>query len=285
MNINEFATRIASTVDLELFQNHCGMIYFDGLSSQSIAQKLGTKLKKQSVSFQYIHAQSLTKSQRMLDNLGLSTDLKIVYGFEELTCFFEHCLDAVLNPNEIQVPKDFDLLSDSEFLTKYKIKKNSVLEFSEHFNQFINHNFDKSLTANYSFDTMFSLNQRQYNESIISFNPIEIHNRPSQQDLASIYGLCASGFIQGLNFKPFSKMIVIIPQQLAKINYEFMPYKGLFENCKDGYGVMGLDSNWELLKTFGSNSSYKETIDMVISKYLACLEAMNSLQDDLSINF
>jgi hypothetical protein len=284
MNINEFATRIASTVDLELFQNHCGMIYFDGLSSQSIAQKLGTKLKKQNVTFEYIHAQSLTKSQRMLDNLGLSTDLKIVYGFEKLTCFFEHCLDAVLNPNEIQVPKDFDLLSDLEFLKKYKIKKDSILGFLESFNQFINHNFDKFLTSEYSLDTMFSLNQQQYYESIISFNPTEINNRPSPQDLACIYGLCASGFIQGLNFKPFSKMIVILPQQLAKINYEFMPYKGLFENCKDGYGVMGLDSNWELLTTFGSKSSFNATIDIVVSKYLACLEAMNSLQDDLSIN-
>jgi hypothetical protein len=282
MYINEFATRIASIVDLELFQNHCGMIYFDNLSSQTIAQKLGTKLKKQNVAFDYVHANTLTKSQRILDNLDLSTNLKIVYGFEALTCFFEQCLDAVLNPNIIQAPKDIELLSGYEFYIKYRVCKNAFLDFLNKFNRLIDFNFEKSLQIA-SFESMFNLSKHEYYESLYCFQSQNTKVKLTVKDLSCIYGLTASCFIQGLNFKPFSKTIVIIPQQLAKIIYEFMPYKGLFENCKDGYGVLGINSNWEKLTTFGSKACNEAPLANILSQYSKSLNLLNSIQEDLTL--
>jgi hypothetical protein len=282
MYINEFATRIASIVDLELFQNHCGMIYFDKLSSQTIAQKLGTKLKKQNVAFDYVHAKTLTKSQRMLDNLGLNTNLKIVYGFEDLTCFFEQCLDAVLNPNIILAPKDIELLSGYEFYLKYRVCKNSYVDFLNKFCQLIDFNFEKSLQTK-SFESMFNLSKHEYYESLYCFQSQNTKVKLTVKDLSCIYGLTASCFIQGLNFKPFSKTIVIIPQQLAKIIYEFMPYKGLFENCKDGYGVTGINSNWGILTTFGSKTCFQAPLANILSQYSKSLNLLNSIQEDLKL--
>jgi hypothetical protein len=269
MNLKNFATRIASIVDLEIFQNHCGMVYSDALPSNIITSQLSLELSNQKVPHNLVHTKTLLGNQKNLDNLGITTDLNIVYGFEDLICFGTNSLNNVLNPTSIQFPKDSHSLNDLEFLTKYSISKHQLQEFIDSYDEYINSNFEKSLKLDHNL-----------------INTLKGGNPKFELDTNNIcdsklLGILASCYIQGLNFRPFSKFIIVLPQQLAKILYEFKPYNGLFDNCKDGYGVMGLDSNWSYLTTFGNKTSFQGPLNIVLEQYSVILQTLN---DNIRIN-
>jgi hypothetical protein len=266
MNLNKFASRIASIVDLEIFQNHCGMIYSKDLPSINIATQLGLELENQNVLHTLVHANTLMDNQKMLDNLGITTDLNIIYGFEDLICFSGNSLDNVLNPASIQFPKNSSILSDLEFLTKYSISKFQLQEFIDSYELYFNLNFEKSLKLDPDLANIL-----KNIGSNFQFEPDNIYD-------SKLLGIIASCYIQGLNFRPFSKFVIVLPQQLAKIIYEFKPYNGLFENCKDGYGVLGLDSNWNYLTTFGNKTSFQGPLNIVLEQYLMILDGLNNIK-------